>query len=161
MIVCSTLGTTHVSCIKATSRHFLQSRGYCIIICACSNTLSSIKTIKWSNASFKEDDYFVLTGVITGKRIVVVPVSIETVSGSGEFVLGLTTLCKGSSSSPLVMQSNKSGDKICWASSPLSELVSERGRSITSWTPLEPVTPENISSVTVSIPDQISVSYNK
>ena len=57
-----------------------------------------------------------LTGVITGKIMVVVPVSIETVSGSGEFVLGLTTACKGSSSSslPLVMQSNKSGDKICW-----------------------------------------------
>ena len=100
-----------------------------------------------------------LTGVITGKMIVVAPVSKDTVSGSGEFVLGLTTACIGkdssSSSSLLPMHSIRSGDKICCSRlHPLSELVSERGRSTSPfWTSeeFEPVKIESKSS-SVSIP---------
>ena len=74
--------------------------------------------------------------------MVVAPVSKTVSAGSGELVRGLTTACKGlsSSSSGLEMYSIRStlleaedgsGDKICcWSKlQPLSELVSDKGRS--------------------------------
>ena len=80
------------------------------------------------------------TEVITGRMMVVAPVS-KTVllSGSGELVRGLTTACRGlsSSSDGLDIYSIKSnllagsGDsKRCSKLQPLSELVSDKGRSM-------------------------------